>query len=221
MWLKRGFHFQSKILFSNRNFCKRDTSADCALTCKYKKDIDVAWCFEICQRKRIHRIILSDLLNAYKFNSTVKIIERAGSEAVKYARRSGDMELFMRRTPAVLDNEYLARVVEAVIKAGATVVNIPDTTGYCPALEYGENNIWCNMGRYWGKRSIILSSLQRFGAATWMSLNSLPVAPLMYLNGKTRNWRLSRYWTIQTNINTHINLSDEPMVSSDEYASAE
>ena len=44
---------------------------------------------------------------------------------------------FMLKMPDRSENEYLARVIEAVIKAGATVVNIPDTTGYCLPEEYG------------------------------------------------------------------------------------
>ncbi len=57
--------------------------------------------------------------------------------AVKYARRYVDDVEFYAEDAGRTDNEYLARVVEAVIKAGATVVNIPDTTGYCLPSEYG------------------------------------------------------------------------------------
>ena len=57
--------------------------------------------------------------------------------AVKYARRYVDDVEFYAEDAGRTDNEYLARVVEAVIKAGATVVNIPDTTGYCLPEEYG------------------------------------------------------------------------------------
>ncbi|KAA6321442.1 2-isopropylmalate synthase [termite gut metagenome] len=57
--------------------------------------------------------------------------------AVKYARKYVDDIEFYAEDAGRTDNEYLARVVEAVIKAGATVVNIPDTTGYCLPAEYG------------------------------------------------------------------------------------
>ena len=57
--------------------------------------------------------------------------------AVKYARRFVDDVEFYAEDAGRTENEYLARVIEAVIKAGATVVNIPDTTGYCLPSEYG------------------------------------------------------------------------------------
>lgn len=79
----------------------------------------------------------SDSHIKYKFNSNrEEIIERAVA-AVKYARRYVDDVEFYAEDAGRTDNEYLARVVEAVIKAGATVVNIPDTTGYCLPDEYG------------------------------------------------------------------------------------
>ena len=96
----------------------------CALTRAVQKDIDVAVdALKFAKHKRIHTGIgTSDSHIKYKFNSNrEEIIERAVA-AVKYARRFVD---------------DLARVVEAVIKAGATVVNIPDTTGYCLPSEYG------------------------------------------------------------------------------------
>ena len=58
--------------------------------------------------------------------------------AVKYARRFVDDVEFYAEDAGRTDNEYLARVVQAVVNAGATVVNIPDTTGYCLPHEYGE-----------------------------------------------------------------------------------
>jgi 2-isopropylmalate synthase len=64
------------------------------------------------------------------------VIEQA-VEAVKYARRFVDDVEFYAEDAGRTDEEFLARVVEAVIAAGATVVNIPDTTGYCLPSEYG------------------------------------------------------------------------------------
>ncbi|MEM6866416.1 MAG: 2-isopropylmalate synthase, partial [Bacteroidota bacterium] len=73
----------------------------------------------------------------FKFNSTrEKILERA-VEAVKYAKTFVDDVEFYAEDAGRTDNEFLARVCEAVIKAGATVLNIPDTTGYCLPEEYG------------------------------------------------------------------------------------
>ena len=112
----------------------------CALTRAVEKDIDVAVdSLKYAKRKRIHTGIgTSDSHIKYKFNSNrEEIIERAVA-AVKYARKFVDDVEFYAEDAGRTDNEYLARVVEAVIKAGATVVNIPDTTGYCLPSEYGE-----------------------------------------------------------------------------------
>ena len=111
----------------------------CALTRAVQKDIDVAVeSLQYAKRKRIHTGIgTSDSHIRYKFNSNrEEIIERAVA-AVKYAKRFVEDIEFYAEDAGRTDNEYLARVVEAVIKAGATVVNIPDTTGYCLPAEYG------------------------------------------------------------------------------------
>ena len=111
----------------------------CALTRAVQRDIDVAAeALKYAKHKRIHTGIgTSDEHIMYKFNSTrEEIIERAVA-AVKYARRFVDDVEFYAEDAGRTDNEYLARVVEAVIKAGATVVNIPDTTGYCLPDEFG------------------------------------------------------------------------------------
>ncbi len=111
----------------------------CGLTRAVEKDIDVAVdALKFAKHKRIHTGIgTSDSHIKYKFNSNrEEIIERA-VKAVKYARRFVDDVEFYAEDAGRTDNEYLARVIEAVIKAGATVVNIPDTTGYCLPSEYG------------------------------------------------------------------------------------
>jgi len=112
----------------------------CALTRAVKKDIEVAAdALEFAKKGRIHTGIgTSPYHIKLKLHSNEEeIIERA-VEAVKYARRFIDDVEFYAEDAGRSDNEYLARVIEAVIKAGATVVNIPDTTGYCLPLEYGE-----------------------------------------------------------------------------------
>lgn len=111
----------------------------CALTRAVEKDIDVAAeSLKYAKHKRIHTGIgTSDSHIKYKFQSNrEEILERAIA-AVKYAKRYVDDVEFYAEDAGRTDNEYLARVVEAVIKAGATVVNIPDTTGYCLPDEYG------------------------------------------------------------------------------------
>lgn len=112
----------------------------CALTRAVEKDIDVAAdSLKYAKHKRIHTGIgTSDSHIKYKFNSNrEEIIERA-VRAVKYAKKYVEDVEFYAEDAGRTDNEYLARVIEAVIKAGATVVNIPDTTGYCLPQEYGE-----------------------------------------------------------------------------------
>src|SRR5574344_1391051 len=112
----------------------------CALTRAVQKDIDVAVdALKYAKNKRIHTGIgTSDSHIKYKFNSNrEEIIERAVA-AVKYAKKYVEDVEFYAEDAGRTDNEYLARVVEAVIKAGATVVNIPDTTGYCLPSEYGQ-----------------------------------------------------------------------------------
>ena len=112
----------------------------CALTRAVEHDIDVAFdALKYAKHKRIHTGIgTSDAHIKYKFNSTrEEILERAIA-ATKYAKRFVDDVEFYCEDAGRTDNEYLARVVEAVIKAGATVVNIPDTTGYCLPQEYFE-----------------------------------------------------------------------------------
>jgi 2-isopropylmalate synthase len=112
----------------------------CALTRAVQKDIDVAAdALKYAKLKRIHTGIgTSDSHIKYKFNSNrEEIIERAVA-AVKYAKKYVEDIEFYAEDAGRTDNEYLARVVEAVIKAGATVVNIPDTNGYCLPADYGE-----------------------------------------------------------------------------------
>ncbi len=112
----------------------------CALTRGVQKDIEVAAeALQYAKKKRIHTGIgTSDYHIKYKFNSNQEeILERAVA-AVKYAKKYVEDVEFYCEDAGRTDNVYLARVVEAVIKAGATVVNIPDTTGYCLPNMYGE-----------------------------------------------------------------------------------
>ena len=112
----------------------------CALTRAVEKDIDVAnEALQYAKHKRIHTGIgTSESHIKYKFNATPEeIIERA-VRAVKYAKRYVEDVEFYAEDAGRTDNEYLARVVEAVVKAGATVINIPDTTGFRLPNEFGE-----------------------------------------------------------------------------------
>lgn len=112
----------------------------CALTRAVENDIRVAAdALQYAKHKRIHTGIgTSDYHIRHKFNSTrEEILERAIA-CVKYAKSFVEDVQFYAEDAGRTDNEYLARVVEAVIAAGATVVNIPDTTGYCLPWQFGE-----------------------------------------------------------------------------------
>ena len=112
----------------------------CALSRSVENDIKIAaQALKNAKFPRIHTGIgTSDPHIKYKFNSNKDaIIERAVS-AVKYAKSFVEDVEFYAEDAGRTDNDYLARVCEAVIKAGATVLNIPDTTGYCLPKEYGE-----------------------------------------------------------------------------------
>ncbi len=112
----------------------------CGLTRAVQKDIEVAAeALKPAVRPRIHTGIgSSDNHIKYKFNSTrEEILERAIA-AVKLARNYVDDVEFYAEDAGRADLEFLARLTEAVIKAGATVVNIPDTTGFCLPHQYAE-----------------------------------------------------------------------------------
>ena len=111
----------------------------CGLTRAVKKDIDVAAeALKPAKYSRIHTGIgTSESHMRYKFNATPEqIIERAIA-AVSHAKSYVEDVEFYAEDAGRTDNEFLAIVCEAVIKAGATVLNIPDTTGYCLPEEYG------------------------------------------------------------------------------------
>lgn len=112
----------------------------CALTRANRGDIDAAVeSLKYAKHPRIHTGIgSSDMHIKHKFNSTrEEILERA-VEAVKYAKKSVEDIEFYAEDAGRADVRYLAQMVEAVIGAGATVVNIPDTNGYCLPNQYGD-----------------------------------------------------------------------------------
>jgi 2-isopropylmalate synthase len=111
----------------------------CGLSRAVQKDIEVAaQALKHAKRPRIHTGIgTSDFHIKGKFNSTRDEILQRAVQAVKWARNAVDDVEFYAEDAGRTENEYLARVTEAVIAAGATVVNIPDTTGYCLPDQYG------------------------------------------------------------------------------------
>ena len=111
----------------------------CGLTRAVKKDIEVAAeALKYAKRPRIHTGIgTSDSHIKYKFNSNKNDILHRAYEAVKYAKTFVEDVEFYAEDAGRTNNEFLARVCEQAIRAGATVLNIPDTTGYCLPSEYG------------------------------------------------------------------------------------
>ena len=140
--IEAGFPISSPGDFSSVNEISKiiKNASVCGLTRAVQKDIEcAAEALKHAVRPRIHTGIgTSDLHIKAKFNATrEEILERA-TQAVKWAKNYVDDVEFYAEDAGRTDNDYLASVVEAVIKAGATVVNIPDTTGYCLPHQYGE-----------------------------------------------------------------------------------
>jgi len=138
--LEAGFPVSSPGDFESVNQIAKTlkNTVVCGLSRAVQNDIEVAAAaLKPAKRFRIHTGIGTSVLHIkYKFNATrEEIIERAIS-AVKLARNFTDDVEFYAEDAGRTDNEYLARVIEAVVKAGATTLNIPDTTGYCLPYQY-------------------------------------------------------------------------------------
>lgn len=117
-----------------------NNSIVCGLSRAVKKDIEVAAeALAKAKRPRIHTGIgTSENHIKYKFRTTrEKVLERV-HEAVSYAKTFVEDVEFYAEDAGRTDNEFLARACQIAVDAGATVLNIPDTTGYCLPLEYGE-----------------------------------------------------------------------------------
>ena len=112
----------------------------CGLTRAVKKDIEVAAeSLKNAKKPRIHTGIgTSDSHIKHKFNSNRNDILERAVKAVKYSKNFVDDIEFYAEDAGRTDNDFLALVCEKVISAGATVLNIPDTTGYCLPSEYGK-----------------------------------------------------------------------------------
>lgn len=112
----------------------------CGLSRAVLKDIEVAAdALRFARRPRIHTGIgTSEYHIRFKFNSTPEDILARAIQCVRWAKNFTDDVEFYAEDAGRTESGYLAKVIEAVIKAGATVVNIPDTTGYCLPGQYGE-----------------------------------------------------------------------------------
>lgn len=139
--LEAGFPISSPGDFESVNEISKlmKNARVCGLTRAVLKDIEVAAeALKPAKLKRIHTGIgTSDYHIKGKFNSNREDILERAKQCVKWARNFVDDVEFYAEDAGRTDNAYLARVVEAVINAGATVVNIPDTTGYCLPSQYG------------------------------------------------------------------------------------
>lgn len=140
--IEAGFPISSPGDFESVNEISKviKNATVCGLTRAVQKDIEVAAeALKPAVRPRIHTGIgSSDNHIKYKFNSTrEEILERAVA-AVKLARNYVDDVEFYAEDAGRANLEFLAKLTEAVIKAGATVVNIPDTTGFCLPHQYAE-----------------------------------------------------------------------------------
>ncbi|MCB0471092.1 MAG: 2-isopropylmalate synthase, partial [Flavobacteriaceae bacterium] len=111
----------------------------CGLTRAVENDIKVAaQALEYAKKPRIHTGIgTSDSHIKHKFNTSREDVLERAFQAVSYAKSFVEDVEFYAEDAGRTDNDYLARVCEVAIKAGATVLNIPDTTGYCLPSEYG------------------------------------------------------------------------------------
>ncbi|MDG1778296.1 MAG: 2-isopropylmalate synthase [Flavobacteriaceae bacterium] len=111
----------------------------CGLTRSVENDIKVAAeALQYAKKPRIHTGIgTSDSHIKFKFRSNREVIIERAVAAVRYAKSFVEDVEFYAEDAGRTDNEFLAKVCEEVIKAGATVLNIPDTTGYCLPHEYG------------------------------------------------------------------------------------
>ena len=115
-------------------------SSVCGLSRAVKKDIEVAAsALKKAKKPRIHTGIgTSDSHIKYKFNSNRESISERAVNAVKYAKKFVDDVEFYAEDAGRTDNDFLAKICEKVINAGATVLNIPDTTGYCLPNQYAK-----------------------------------------------------------------------------------
>ena len=140
--IEAGFPISSPGDFESVNMISKTikNATVCGLTRAVQKDIEVAGeALKYAKRSRIHTGIgTSDYHIKGKFNSSLEDILQRAIQCVKWAKNFTDDVEFYAEDAGRTDNAYLAKVIQAVIAAGATTVNIPDTTGYCLPSQYGD-----------------------------------------------------------------------------------
>lgn len=159
--IEAGFPISSPEDFNSvSEICKSISEVSiCALTRAVKKDIKIAAeALKYAKYPRIHTGIgTSEWHIKYKFKSTPQNILEQSIEAVKYAKSFVEDVEFYAEDAGRTDNEFLAKICEEVIKVGATVINIPDTTGYCLPEDYG-NKIFYLKNKVKGINKVKLST---------------------------------------------------------------
>ncbi len=140
--IEAGFPVISKGDFNSVKSVARRIkgSVICALARSIKEDIDAAYeALKRARQARIHVFLATSKIHLqYKFKKTPEEILQMAVEAVRYAKKKmSDIE-FSPEDASRSEKEFLYRILEAVIEAGATTVNIPDTVGYSTPLEYGK-----------------------------------------------------------------------------------
>lgn len=140
--IEAGFPFASKGDFEAVKAIAKNIKGPviAALARATKQDIDCAWdAIKYSDKPRIHTFIAtSDIHMKYKLNMSKEEVLSRAVEMVKYAKSLGASVEFSPEDATRSQREFLYRVLEAVIDAGADVVNIPDTVGYATPIEFGE-----------------------------------------------------------------------------------
>jgi 2-isopropylmalate synthase len=141
--IEAGFPVSSPDDFEAVRFIAKNISSSkvviCGLSRAIKRDIDVCWeAVKYAKNPRIHTFIAtSDIHIKHKLNKTREEVLEMAREAVKYARRFTDNVEFSAEDAVRSEPEFLFKVIEEAIKAGATTINIPDTVGYSIPQEFG------------------------------------------------------------------------------------
>jgi 2-isopropylmalate synthase len=139
--IEAGFPISSKGDFESVSLIARKvkTPVICALARARKTDIDCAYqAVKLAKRPRIHVFLATSQIHMrYKLKKAKQEILRQATQMVKYAKRMLEDIEFSPEDASRTEKEFLFKIIEAVIDAGATTVNIPDTVGYAEPLEFG------------------------------------------------------------------------------------
>jgi len=140
--IEAGFPFASEDDFEGVKLIAQEIKGPviAGLARAREKDIDATWeAIRFAERGRIHTFLAtSEIHMQHKLRMSREEVLEAATRAVHYARKYTDDVEFSPEDASRSDYDFLCRVIEAVINAGATTVNIPDTVGYAIPSEFGE-----------------------------------------------------------------------------------